>query len=63
MTKGWADSARQSASGSRRRISGWSPPFREVGPAAVPVSDAGLARDMTFVTATTVSINGGQQMY
>jgi hypothetical protein len=47
----------------RRRISGWSPAFREVGPVAVPVNDAGLAHDMTFVTGTTVSINDGQQMY
>jgi hypothetical protein len=30
---------------------------------AVPVNDAGLARDMSIVTGTTVSINGGQQMY
>jgi hypothetical protein len=30
---------------------------------AVPVNDAGLARDMNLVTGNTVSINGGQQMY
>jgi len=30
---------------------------------AVPVNDAGLARDVTPVIGTTVSINGGQQMY
>jgi hypothetical protein len=63
MTTGLADSAQQASSGSRRRISGWSVPFREVGPAAVPFGNAGIARGMNFVTDTTVSINGGQQMY
>jgi len=30
---------------------------------AVLVGNADLTRDMTFVTGTTISINGGQHMY